>query len=81
MPIAWEIYRHYKSKWWDDHTYEVIGSAKHSETGDILVVYKPLYSVVDGWLWDATLITRPLSMRDEEIMYNGSLVKRFTRIG
>ncbi len=79
MPIAWEIYRHYKSIWWDDHTYEVIGLARHSEIWEVLVIYKPLYSVVDGWLWDTTLIARPLSMR-EEVMYNGLLVKRFMKI-
>ena len=32
------VYRHYKG-----NTYEVIGFAKHSETLEDMVIYKPLY--------------------------------------
>lgn len=81
MPIAWEIYRHYKSTGWNDYTYQIIWLAKHSETGDILVVYKPLYSIFDSRLWDATLVVRPLHMREDEIIVDGNVLKRFTKIG
>ena len=37
-------YKHYKGG-----EYEVLGVAKHSETGDEFVVYKALYG--DGELW------------------------------
>ena len=33
-------YRHYKSK---EKNYQVLGIARHSETGEDLVVYKKLY--------------------------------------
>lgn len=44
------LYRHYKGK-----HYEVIGVAKHSETGEELVVYRPLYGERGLWV-------RPLAM-------------------
>lgn len=81
MPIAWEKYRHYKSTGWNDHTYEVIWIAKHSETEDIMVVYKPLFHAEDTRLWDCQYAVRPLPMREEEVVYNGNIVKRFTKIG
>lgn len=80
MPVVWEKYRHYKSTGWDDYTYEIIDIAKHSENWEILVIYKPLYITHDSRLWEATLIARPLSMREEELVYNGNMVKRFTKI-
>lgn len=57
------LYRHYKGKY-----YEVIGEAKHSETGELLVVYRPLYGEQGLWV-------RPSEMF-EETLPNG--VKRFT---
>jgi len=80
MPLAWEKYRHYKSTGWDDYTYQIIWLAKHSENWWILVVYKPLYITNDGRMWEATLIARPLSMREQEVIVDGNLVKRFTKI-
>ncbi|MBN2869852.1 MAG: DUF1653 domain-containing protein [Campylobacterales bacterium] len=49
------LYRHYKGK-----HYEVIGVAKHSETSELLVVYRPLYGERGLWV-------RPLSMFDETL--------------
>jgi len=60
------LYRHYKGKY-----YEVIGVAKHSETGEFLVVYRPLYGEQGLWV-------RPLEMFDETLS-NGT--KRFTYSG
>lgn len=59
------IYRHFKG-----NRYEVIGIAKHSETLEDMVVYRALYG--EGGLW-----VRPLSMWEEEVMYNGKKVRRF----
>ena len=60
------LYRHYKGKY-----YEVIGEAKHSETGEHLVVYRPLYGEQGLWV-------RPFGMF-KETLPNG--VKRFTYCG
>lgn len=60
------LYRHYKGKY-----YEVIGVAKHSETGENLVVYRPLYGEQGLWV-------RPLEMFDETLP-NGT--KRFAFCG
>lgn len=58
-------YRHYKG----GH-YEVIGVAKHSETGENLVVYRCLYG--DFGLW-----VRPLKMFKESVELGGEQVPRF----
>lgn len=60
-------YKHYKGK-----LYEVIGTARHSETLEELVVYKALYQPEGENLW-----VRPLKMFTEEIEVAGKKVKRF----
>lgn len=62
-------YRHYKGK-----EYEVIGAARHSETLDVLVVYRALYGERGLWV-------RPLTMFCEEVEVDGKRMKRFERIG
>ncbi len=59
------IYKHYKG-----NKYEVIAVANHSETLEKMVVYKALYGECEYWV-------RPLSMWNEDVMYNGNIVKRF----
>ena len=61
-------YEHYKGK-----QYEVLGTAKHSETLEEFVVYKALYG--EGELW-----VRPLKMFLEEVDFNGKKVLRFKYI-
>jgi hypothetical protein len=58
-------YRHYKGK-----EYRVLGCAKHSETEEELVIYRPLYG--DRGLW-----VRPLAMFCEKVQLNGKTVPRF----
>ena len=58
-------YRHYKGG-----EYEVIGVARHSETEQQLVVYRPLYG--DRGLW-----VRPLAMFCENVEVSGRQVPRF----
>ena len=77
---TWEKYRHYKSNWWDNHTYEIIWIAKHSETEELMVIYKPLYDAVDSRLGDTKFAARPLSMWFENVEYNWNIVDRFTLI-
>jgi hypothetical protein len=58
-------YRHYKG-----NEYEVIGVARHSETHEELVVYRPLYGA--GGLW-----VRPKAMFCEIVVVDGQPVPRF----
>ena len=62
------IYRHYKGQ-----LYEVIGSARHSETEEPLVIYRALYG--DYGLW-----ARPQSLFMETILQNGEDTPRFALI-
>ncbi len=61
-------YRHYKGG-----LYEVISVARHSETEEELVVYRPLTG--NSGLW-----VRPLAMFREMVIVDGSEVARFARI-
>ena len=61
-------YRHYKGG-----EYEVVGVARHSETLEPLVVYRPLYN--DSGLW-----VRPHAMFFGAIEAEGKWQQRFTRI-
>lgn len=66
-------YRHYKGK-----LHEVIGTARHSETLEELVVYRALYESDEfgpNALW-----VRPLTMFREDVEQNGTRVPRFTRV-
>lgn len=58
-------YRHYKGK-----DYQVLGVARHSETGESVVVYQTLYGDFDLWV-------RPLAMFVETIEIDGQRQPRF----
>ena len=62
------IYRHYKGK-----EYQLICTAKHSETLEEMVVYRALYDERRNWV-------RPAAMWNETIEVNGQIVQRFTYI-
>ena len=62
-------YRHYKGG-----DYEVIGVARHSETLEALVVYRPLYDASGWWV-------RPHAMFFEPIEVDGQMQARFVRVG
>jgi hypothetical protein len=67
------LYRHYKGG-----LYKVFGTARHSETLELLVVYEALYKNDLGQLW-----VRPLSMFRERVQPGGPgspHVPRFERI-
>lgn len=59
-------YRHFKGG-----EYEVIGLARHSETGETMVVYRACYGERSLWV-------RPASMWSETVMREGITVPRFT---
>lgn len=62
-------YRHFKGK-----EYELLCTARHSETVELMVVYRALYG--EGGIW-----VRPASMWNEEIERDGKTFRRFTFIG
>ncbi|HEY9032677.1 MAG TPA: DUF1653 domain-containing protein [Pseudomonadales bacterium] len=62
-------YRHFKG-----NEYRVIGLARHSETGEQHVVYRPLYGEGDLWL-------RPLAMFAESVELDGQTRPRFQYLG
>lgn len=62
-------YRHFKG-----NEYEIVGIAKHSETLEPMVVYRPLYG--EGGLW-----VRPAHMWNEMVERDGKVFPRFTYIG
>ena len=62
-------YRHYKGG-----LYEVVGVARHSETHEPLVVYRPLYG--EGALW-----VRPHAMFVGTVVVDGVEQARFAPLG
>lgn len=58
-------YRHYKG-----NDYQVIDVARHSETEELLVIYRPLYGEQKLWV-------RPLAMFTETVERDGELIPRF----
>ncbi len=61
-------YRHFKG-----NMYEVLFTARHSETMELMVVYRALYG--DRGVW-----VRTAAMWNECLYQNGTEVKRFTYV-
>ena len=62
------LYRHYKGG-----QYEVIGTARHSETLEPITVYRALYGAHGLWV-------RPAAMFSETIEIDGVVRPRFEKI-
>lgn len=67
-PVPQGIYRHYKG-----NLYQVLHTARHSETEESLVVYRCLYGEYGVWV-------RPIDMFTETVMVEGGAVPRFKLI-
>jgi hypothetical protein len=65
MPTIAGIYRHHKGQ-----RYRVLGTARHSETLEELVVYQALYGEYGLWV-------RPAAMFAETVELDGEPVARF----
>ena len=63
------VYRHFKG-----NLYRVLFTARHSETGEEMVVYQALYGEKGCWV-------RPAAMWNEIVERNGKTFHRFTYIG
>ncbi len=59
------LYRHYKGQ-----LYEVLGTARHSETRESMTVYRALYGEHGLWV-------RPAAMFQEAVQVDGVLRPRF----
>jgi hypothetical protein len=66
--IATGRWQHYKGG-----AYEVLGMARHSETQEPLVVYRPLYNATGMWV-------RPYAMFIGEVCIDGVTQARFRRV-
>ena len=69
--IAPGRYLHYKGR-----EYQVLGSARHSETEETVVVYFPLY----GDPGNREYWVRPLAMFTESVVHDGKTVDRFALV-
>jgi hypothetical protein len=68
MELEKGLYRHYKG-----NLYEVLMTAKHSESEEWMVVYKALYGDAGTWV-------RPYDIFCEKVEIEGSLVNRFEKL-
>lgn len=66
-PLEPGLYRHYKG-----HLYDVLGVARHSETLEAVVVYRPRYGAGELWV-------RPYAMFCEQVLVDGVHMQRFAR--
>lgn len=66
-------YRHYSGK-----NYEVLGIARHSETLEEFVLYKPLYK---DKKFGGCFFVRPRKMFLSKVRKNGKLIERFKYLG
>ena len=62
------FYRHYKGG-----QYEVIGTARHSETLEPMTVYRALYGAQGLWV-------RPAAMFNETVLIDGVMQPRFVKV-
>jgi hypothetical protein len=61
-------YRHYKG-----NLYTVLGLVRHSETLEVLALYRAEYGTLGLWV-------RPLAMFKENVIVDGRVVPRFAKV-
>ncbi|OGB29099.1 MAG: hypothetical protein A3F78_15020 [Burkholderiales bacterium RIFCSPLOWO2_12_FULL_61_40] len=64
------LYRHYKG-----NLYEVLGTARHSETLEPMTLYRKLESDPNSDLW-----VRPMVMFEETVLVDGIQQPRFVKV-
>ena len=69
------VYEHYKGK-----KYLVLGVARHTETGELLAVYVPLYELPGGGE-GVQMAVRPLGMFTEDVTVGSVTRPRFRFTG
>lgn len=62
------LYRHYKG-----NLYEVVNTVRHSETLELLTLYRALYGEHGLWV-------RPAAMFNDEVVIGGVRQPRFTKV-
>ena len=67
-PTPIGLYRHYKGG-----LYEVVDTARHSETLEPMTVYRALYGEHGLWV-------RPAAMFSEEVLIDGIMRPRFVKV-
>ena len=67
-PTPTGLYRHYKGG-----LYEVVDTARHSETLEPMTVYRALYGEHGLWV-------RPAAMFSEEVLIDGIMRPRFVKV-
>ena len=68
MELTKGRYKHYKGLY-----YEVLDTARHSETEEWMVVYKTLYGDFSTWV-------RPFEMFTSSVEVDGVMVERFAKV-
>jgi hypothetical protein len=71
-------YKHDPQKDINNYSYEVLGTALHSEDRGYGVVYRPLYK--NTFLEGADFIIRPLEMFMGTVEREGNIIPRFIKI-
>ncbi len=73
-PLKCGVYEHYKGK-----KYLVLGAARHTETGELLAVYVPLYELPGNG--GVQMAVRPLEMFSEQVLVGTETRPRFRFTG
>ena len=68
-------YKHSSQLDLTNYTYEIMGVAKHSETDELMAVYRPLYA--SEWSKSVDYVVRPIEMFCGTLEFNGQIVERF----
>jgi hypothetical protein len=75
------FYKHYKHNpqgVFGNYIYEVVGTARHTEEKNYLVLYRPVYE--NDWMGECDYQARPLEMFVENVEKDSKMMPRFAKI-